>query len=430
MNMIRIAKLGIIAVSVMFSCVNVAQELAGRTLVASGQVDASSQGQVRKLNRRAPVYQVDTVITGENSKAQFKMSDGGLLAVQANTELIISSYQYDPVTDTGSAVMNLISGGIRTISGKIKDQNGQYQLNTPVGSIGIRGTHYEVELLDGNLFIAVWDGAIDLTVETDGSDELLSFGAGAAYNYAMIQPGGKVVGLLAPPAVFQEGHTTGPGETEEKDSQQEDSSESGASEVKSQQADNTLASPIKESSGISDAPTVVQIDENTQISISESQEKSVLVEVELVPEIDMTNPTEQANEQDIEQDIVNVNPIADRVGIAQFELTEHAFQGIGEVTSATMGLQVNFDQQTVEEGFLSFADQGGEWYARFNGAIRQAELELGVNFASHGDELAEGQITGAFSASDVIKGEISLQEVENPQVSAGGEFELRDTNEL
>lgn len=199
-------KCWLLTLSLVVSSNSVAEVLAGKTIIASGEVKASDQENIRPLSRRSPVYKVDRVTTAPNSQAQFKMIDGGILALQENTQLEISSYQYDEKNNTGSAVMNLLSGGLRTISGKIKSYNGNYQLNTPVGSIGVRGTHYEVEMVGNELFLAVWDGAIDFT--SSKTQQVSSFGEGEHFNFAKIeQSSGKVTGLLKAPTVFKNGHS-------------------------------------------------------------------------------------------------------------------------------------------------------------------------------------------------------------------------------
>ncbi|MCU4676611.1 FecR family protein [Catenovulum sp. 2E275] len=182
-----------------------AAELAGKTIIASGKVKAISEHASRALNRRSPVYKIDTITTAEDSQAQFKMIDGGLLALQENSQLEVASYQYDQENNTGSAVMNLLSGGLRTISGKIKSYNGNYTLNTPAGSIGVRGTHFEVEMVNDELFLAVWDGAIDFRSKHD--NKTYSFGHNEPFNFAKINiQSGKVSGLADAPAVFENGH--------------------------------------------------------------------------------------------------------------------------------------------------------------------------------------------------------------------------------
>lgn len=400
-----------------------AADIAGRTLVALGQVEAAGE-QSRSLKRRSPVYDIDTVTTGANSKAQFKMMDGGLLAVKENTQLLISTYKYDPETDTGSAVMNLLSGGIRTISGKIKNENGEYQLKTPVGSIGIRGTHFEVELVGGDLFVAVWDGAIDLNVETSGIQETVSFGANEQFNFGRIQANGQVTGLLTAPEIFDSGHSIDPTQTDE---------ESQSNEAEDTSNERPNSSDIEQPSvGLTDNESEQLLTTTElQIETSSSNNDAIIAATDIEIEVEPHEPNNENRQQELEQELkqeLYVNPIADRRGSAEFTLASHDIvSSLGSASDVSVSMRINFDQQTVEQGFLSFTDEGGEWLARFNGAIRDAELDLGVNYAHHGNNLAEGTIDARFIEADTISGSVELTEQEDESVTAGGDFTLGES---
>ncbi|MEY8252614.1 MAG: FecR family protein, partial [Colwellia sp.] len=152
----------LVGVSLMsLSGVLAAKEVAGKTILVKGKVKAFEGNTAieRRLRRRSPIYGTDLVKTDTNSKTQLRMTDGGMIALKENSELLISNYQYNAVDKTGNVVMELVKGGLRSVTGAIKSKKGGYQLKTPVGSIGIRGTHYEIEIIQGEVFIAVWDGA-------------------------------------------------------------------------------------------------------------------------------------------------------------------------------------------------------------------------------------------------------------------------------
>ncbi len=175
--------------------------VAGKTILARGAVlatDAES-AQQRTLKRRDTVYGVDKITTGEKSKAQFSMSDGGLIALKENSELNIANYEFNSTTQQGSASIELIKGGLRSISGVIKKNGGAYSVKTPVGSIGIRGTHFELQLIDGDMYVAVWDGAIDLTLE---DQSVVSLGSNEPFSFAQVTSLGRVIKTTQAPAVF------------------------------------------------------------------------------------------------------------------------------------------------------------------------------------------------------------------------------------
>lgn len=65
-------------------------------------------------------------------------------------------------------------------------------------------THYEVEIISGEMFIAVWDGAIDLTVDTFSGGETVSFGDGEDFSFGLVTEDGEVTTLLEPPESFSD----------------------------------------------------------------------------------------------------------------------------------------------------------------------------------------------------------------------------------
>jgi hypothetical protein len=95
--------------------------------------------------------------------------------------------------------MNLIEGGFRTITGAIAKQNpGDYQVNTPVATIGVRGTDYAAVVKSGQLSMAFYAGAPCMK-NKEGSLCLSS-----AVPYGAVSFGAAPVALKQTPAVFQE----------------------------------------------------------------------------------------------------------------------------------------------------------------------------------------------------------------------------------
>lgn len=174
----------------------------GRVIMAHGDVSAlrterNDSSQTIPLRRRSPVFQQDTLITGANSKAQVRFKDGGLVALKPSSRLVVS--RYETSSKGPDVVMELIEGGFRTLTGKLGKQGPDaYQVNTPVGTIGIRGTLYSALLHKGQLFLGTWQGSI--LVETHHG--LYPLGTGADFNFAAISTAG-FTGLLQPPIQLQ-----------------------------------------------------------------------------------------------------------------------------------------------------------------------------------------------------------------------------------
>ena len=188
-----------------------AAELVGKVIVASGQVQAQdAEGTLRKLKRRSPVYEGDTLLTGANSRAQIRFKDGALIALRADSQFELSSYQFNSAQGgEDKAVMKLVSGGFRTITGQIgKADKEDYQVSTPVASIGIRGTNYEAVLVDSSVYAGVWQGGV--TVENDQGS--LNLGADSDFSFVQVDPGQPPKGLLAPPTALGQPLAGGDGE--------------------------------------------------------------------------------------------------------------------------------------------------------------------------------------------------------------------------
>jgi|GEM_PF-1277810 len=127
--------------------------VACRVLAASGAAFArDAQGHERPLHRRDRVYVGETLVTGSGGHIQVRFSDGGLVALQPASSLKVNSYHYDGAQDgTESEVLHLVKGGMRTISGAIGHKHpDSYGVKAgTVATIGIRGTHYVLQLCNG-----------------------------------------------------------------------------------------------------------------------------------------------------------------------------------------------------------------------------------------------------------------------------------------
>ncbi|MDH5437118.1 MAG: FecR domain-containing protein, partial [Gammaproteobacteria bacterium] len=145
-----------------FSAAAWAEEAAiARVIVSSGQFTAvQADGKERVLKRRSAIFEGDTLVTAENGRAQIRFKDGALIDIQAATQLRLDEYHYEGKVDgTEKNTMSLIKGGFRTISGIVGKKNKKnYKVNTPVATIGIRGTHYGLHYCGGDCGVDTGDG--------------------------------------------------------------------------------------------------------------------------------------------------------------------------------------------------------------------------------------------------------------------------------
>lgn len=412
--------------------------VAGKTLLAKGLVKAitPNTNESRKLKRRSTILSSDQIITGKNSKAQFRMVDGGMITLKENTEINVSNYIFDNNTQTGSATLEVLSGGLRSISGLIKKTGGDYQVKTPVGSIGIRGTHFDVQVEGDNVFFGVYSGNIDIKLNTN---ETLSLGVTEGFAFASINNAGQITEFTQAPAALSQSFTpTTQASSNASDSEPSQTSIDNAQSA-SKNSNNNDSAPESSVAATSDSTTSVTASlvsegivesattDNTPIALNDTSTETSQPDIVLDTTLNVESVYIESQWQGISGAPIS-ELIAERTGTYNFEqLTEsNVTSSAGNPSALSLNLAINFDNGTIPGGSLSLTDAQGEWFSTYSGIINIDQLELGINFASHANQRAEGDISAAFSDGvDEITGSFNLNEINNPSVNAQGNFTLR-----
>ena len=112
-----------------------------------GQVTAASSdgSHYRKLKNDAPIYNYDKLKSDANSHAVLSFSDGSKFTLVPNTIFSIDQYQFNKPKLDDKSSYNLVKGGIRILTGLIgKENTKDFEMKTPVATLGIRGTGFDV----------------------------------------------------------------------------------------------------------------------------------------------------------------------------------------------------------------------------------------------------------------------------------------------
>ncbi len=179
----------------------------GRVVWVKGQLKAMMSNQEQRiLQKMSVIYLHDTLITDADSTAQIVFTDESLLSFYPNTRFSIDHYEYhhrSKKESFGKSAMRLIEGGFRTITGLIaKNSPVDYQVNTPVATIGVRGTDYAVYLKNKQLYVGYYKGTPCITGKDKGQTTLC---LSDKTRYASVASAGAVpVPLSARPDVFQQ----------------------------------------------------------------------------------------------------------------------------------------------------------------------------------------------------------------------------------
>jgi len=130
------------------------------TSVASAQSPAVAQiktvsGQVfiqRGANRVAakvgdPLFEKDTIDTGADGSIGVTFVDNTVMSAGPNSEVALDQYRFDSNNFNGSMLTDLNKGTISMISGDIaKSSPDAMKVKTPSAILGVRGTHFAVQV--------------------------------------------------------------------------------------------------------------------------------------------------------------------------------------------------------------------------------------------------------------------------------------------
>jgi hypothetical protein len=105
---------------------------------ADGVVAGSSQS----LAPGSELYANETVRTGNLGQADLVFVDKTNLTVGPTSEVLLDKFVYDPTGAQGKVVLQMTRGAFRFVTGT--QDHRAYAVNTPYGSLGVRGTVVEV----------------------------------------------------------------------------------------------------------------------------------------------------------------------------------------------------------------------------------------------------------------------------------------------
>ena len=105
---------------------------------ADGVIGENSQ----TLAAGSEVYANETVRTGNLGQADLVFLDKTNLTVGPTSEVVLDKFVYDPNGSKGSVVFKATRGAFRFVTGT--QDHRAYSVNTPFGSLGVRGTKVEI----------------------------------------------------------------------------------------------------------------------------------------------------------------------------------------------------------------------------------------------------------------------------------------------
>ncbi|HEY6630583.1 MAG TPA: FecR domain-containing protein [Rhizobiaceae bacterium] len=163
-----------VAAAVIFGCAALpaaSQEQVGQATLIRTVVTGAGGPLVIK----SPVHRDERIRTSKSGLGEFVFRDGAKFAIGGNSSVVIDRFVYDDAKTFNRLTLNAARGSFRWISGKSKSN--AYEIVTPAGTIGVRGTRFDifvgpggitsVVLLDGSVRFCGANGCRDLRRRCD-----------------------------------------------------------------------------------------------------------------------------------------------------------------------------------------------------------------------------------------------------------------------
>lgn len=134
----------------------------GAVVAVQGDVKAQREGgEDEILERGAPIFLHDLINVAEESRAQLKLTDGSLLNLIPETLYRIDKYVLKNSREQDQFAAELMKGGLRGITGSIAKVNPTgVSIKTPTATMGLRGTIFEVMIVDNKTYFGCESGEI------------------------------------------------------------------------------------------------------------------------------------------------------------------------------------------------------------------------------------------------------------------------------
>ena len=141
-----------------------AQSIVARVIDIKGKVSAINRvdqaAKERHLSLGTPLYNADSVHSEKDSYALMLFPDGHKVTLRDGSNMDIKEYDYQITGKKDQILLSLTTGGLRSLTGAVgKNDHDAYSLNTPVATIGIRGSGHDTDTDGVMLKHSTWKDA-------------------------------------------------------------------------------------------------------------------------------------------------------------------------------------------------------------------------------------------------------------------------------
>lgn len=120
-----------------------------------------------KLNVGDSVQQNQTILTAASSSALLRFLDNTNLSIGPTSSVVLDRFVFDKNPSAKNVIIELTKGGFRFVTGKQDPRN--YEIRTPVATIGVRGTTIGFFVEPGRTSVLLKEGGITVCTRSTNS---------------------------------------------------------------------------------------------------------------------------------------------------------------------------------------------------------------------------------------------------------------------
>lgn len=132
----------------------------GAAVIAERQVSGSLNGRVRTVTVGSDVFADEIIRTGRDSAARLVFRDETHLMMTANAVVTLDRFVFNPDRTATEAVVRATRGAFRWVSGA--SPSGAYEIRTPIATIGVRGTVFDLLVEAARVTVVLQAGAVEV----------------------------------------------------------------------------------------------------------------------------------------------------------------------------------------------------------------------------------------------------------------------------
>lgn len=163
----------LVTLTVLLGAPAIAATPSGTALGVDPAASSLFENTTRTLTVGSDIFLGDKITTGPNGQVQIVFSDNTHLVIGPDSTLTIEDYLIRNDGSAGKLVVDMLGGSFRFATGDSAKDN--YLINTPTGTIGVRGTLFDVfvDIVTGKAWVMVYEGETLLT-EGNAPPEVLT----------------------------------------------------------------------------------------------------------------------------------------------------------------------------------------------------------------------------------------------------------------